>query len=69
MIGVIVCEQDGIDIGDTSRDELHPQLGRRIDQNSRPPIDLDDCADPRSPVARIRRAAHGTSASELRNAE
>ena len=69
VVGVIVGEQHGVDAIDAARDELQPQLGRRVDQQARSAIGLDHRADAGAAVARIGRAADGAVAADLRHAE
>jgi hypothetical protein len=54
VIRVVVREQNGVDVGHSGGNQLHPQLRRRIDQDSRSPVRLHDRPDPRPPIARIR---------------
>jgi hypothetical protein len=68
VIGVVVCEEHGVDVGDPGGDQLQPQLRRRINEQPRPLV-LDHGADPRALVARIGGTAHRAAAADLRNAE
>ena len=69
MIGMIVRVQHCVDPIDSGCYELHPQLGRRVDEEMCIILCLDERADSRSFVTGIGRPANGTAASHLRNAE
>ena len=69
VVGVIVREQHRVDAVDAGGDELQPQLRRRVDQQPRAAVRLDDRADARALVARIGRTAHRAAAADLRDAE
>ena len=69
VIGVAMREPHGIDVVDARTHELQSQLGRRIDQNARTPIGLDDGAVPRAAVARINRRAHAARTADDRDTE
>src|SRR5207237_8732268 len=49
--------------------ELETQLGRRVDQDARAPVRLDDRPDARALVTRVRRPAHIAVAAQLGDAE
>jgi hypothetical protein len=67
VVGVIVGVKHRIDPVHVGRDELHAQLRRRIDEEPRPIVRLDERAYARAPVARIGRAAHLAVTPELRH--
>jgi hypothetical protein len=69
MVRVVMGEEHGIHPVDAVRDQLYPQLRRRVDQQSSPVIRLHDRPHPRALVARIRRPADGALAANLRHAE
>lgn len=69
VIGVIVGKEDRIDVVHSGRDQLEPQLGRRVDQNPGASVRLDEGADAGPPVARVRRPANRAAASNLGYAE
>jgi hypothetical protein len=54
MICVIVRIDHSVDSVDSIRDELKSQLGRRVDQQSRATVRLDNSADAIPLVSRIR---------------
>src|SRR5262245_51719675 len=64
-----MCEHHGIDHVDASRQKLHSQLRRRVEQQTRSRRRLDHGAHSCPPVSRISRMAHRAPASELRDSE
>ena len=64
VIGVVVREEHSVDAVNAPCDQLQPQLGGRVDEYSRTTVRLDESADARSLIARIRRTAHRTSTTE-----
>jgi hypothetical protein len=53
VIGVIVREQNRVDMIDSRRDELEPKLRWRVDENPRCSIGLYQRADSGSLVSRV----------------
>jgi hypothetical protein len=69
VIGMVVREQNGIHAAYIRCYQLKPQLRRSVDENVRASIRLDERADARPLVPRIRRPAHLAATSNLWNAE
>jgi len=53
---------------DAGGDELQPQLGRRVDQQSFA-LGVDQCAGAGAPVARVSGCTGGTATTDLRHPE
>jgi hypothetical protein len=69
VVCVVVREENRIDTIDTRGNELRPQLRRSVDQQAHALITLYQRSDTTSRIARIRRMANGTTASDLRYSE
>jgi hypothetical protein len=69
VIGMIVGEQDRVDPRHAGGEQLKPELGRGVDEYACPAVGLNDRADAGSLVPWIRRSAHLTATTDLRNAK
>ena len=69
VVRVLVREEHGINGINTGTDELHAQLGRRVNEQSRAAVGFDHGADPCTLVPRVRRPTNGAMTSDLRHAE
>jgi len=68
VVGVIVREQHGIDLGDPGGDQLQSEFRRCVDEQAGARM-FDDRTDPGPLVPGIVRAADRAGAPDLRNAE
>jgi len=68
VVGVRVRKQHGVDPIDAGRDELEPQLGRRVDQKPRTSR-LDERSRARALVAGVGGCTGWTATADLRHAE
>src|SRR6185437_40097 len=66
---VLVREQNGIHTIDPVRDQLKAKFRRRVDEQSRSAVGLDESPYSAALVARIGRPAHGAAAADLRHSE
>ena len=69
MISVIVGEENRVDTTDAGRNQLQPELRRRVDQDVGPTIGLHQRTNPRPFVAGISRPAHFARTSNLGDAK